>query len=77
MQGGEEMTPIDRELLEGMCNCYSVCGEDFDKTVRMVAGSRRRTPEDVKRTLLRLAKENAADAEFQAFRRRLPADFPF
>lgn len=60
-----------------MCNCYSVCGEDFENTVRMVAGSRGRTTDDVKKTLLRLAKENAAEAGYQALRGRLPADFPF
>jgi hypothetical protein len=71
------LTPRDKELLEGMCNCYSVCGEDFDNTVRMVAGSRGRSAEDVRGTLLRLAKENAAEGEYQALRSRLPADFPF
>ncbi|MDA4126605.1 MAG: hypothetical protein OK452_05310 [Thaumarchaeota archaeon] len=34
------MSPKDRELLEGMCNCYSVCGEGFEETVRMVASAR-------------------------------------
>lgn len=71
------MTPKDKELLEGMCNCYSVCGEDFENTVRMVAGSRRRTPEDVRMTLQRLAAENGEEGEYRALRGRLPADFPF
>jgi len=71
------LTPRDRELLEGMCNCYSVCGEDFENTVRMVAGSRGRAPEDVKRNLWRLAKENATEGDYHALRSRLPADFPF
>ena len=60
-----------------MCNCYSVCGEGFDNTVRMVAGSRGRTPEDVKGSLLRLAKESAKEEEYRELRSRLPADFPF
>jgi hypothetical protein len=71
------LSPQDRELLEGMCNCYSVCGEDFENTVRMVAGSRGRTPEDVKSTLLRLAKESATESDFKALRRNLPEEFPF
>lgn len=71
------MTPEDKELLEGMCNCYSVCGENFENTVRMVAGSRGRTPEDVKETLLRLVKENANENDYRAFRSRLPPGFPF
>ena len=71
------MTPRDQELLEGMCNCYSVCGEDFEDTVRMVAGSRGRTTDDVKKTLSRLAKESGTEAEYLALRNRLPAEFPF
>jgi hypothetical protein len=71
------LTPQDRELLEGMCNCYSVCGEDFENTVRMVAGSRGRTPEDVKRALSRLAKEDWTEPDYQALRSRLPTEFPF
>jgi hypothetical protein len=71
------MNPVDRELLQGMCNCYLVCGEDFEETVRMVAGSRDRTEADVKETLLRLASDSGTDKEYQELRRRLPVDFPF
>lgn len=71
------MTPREHELLQGMCNCYSVCGEDFESTVGMVAGARGRTPEDVKGTLRKLARENSADQEYREMRSRLPADFPF
>lgn len=71
------MSPVDRELLQGMCNCYSVCGEDFENTVMMVASSRGRTKKDVKETLARLAEEHGREGEYLAFRRRLPADFPF
>ena len=60
-----------------MCNCYSACGDDFEGTVRMVAGARGRTTEDVKETLLRLAKETAGEQEYQTLRSRLPAEFPF
>lgn len=72
-----ELSPVDRELLQGMCNCYSVCGEDFENTVGMVASSRGRTKEDVKETLARLAEEHGKEEEFLTLRRRLPADFPF
>jgi hypothetical protein len=71
------LTPRDRELLEGMCNCYSVCGEGFEETVRMVAASRGRTTSDVKQNLMILAKEHGRDGDYQVLRSRLPADFPF
>jgi hypothetical protein len=71
------LTPRDRELLEGMCNCRSICGEDFDNTVKMVAGARGRTEEDVKETLLTVAKNHSRDKEYLTLRSRLPADFPF
>jgi hypothetical protein len=71
------LSPVDLELLQGMCNCYSVCGEDFENTVRMVAGSRGRTKEDVKGTLARLAKEHGKEREYLDLRRRLPEEFPF
>jgi hypothetical protein len=73
----ETLSPRDRELLQGMCNCYSACGDDFENTVRMVAGARGRTTDDVKETLLRLAKENAGGQEYGTFRSRLPTEFPF
>ena len=68
---------MDRELMEGMCNCYSACGEDYDGTVRMVAGARGRTSAEVKETLARLAKDNANDIGFRELRNRLPSNFPF
>ena len=71
------MSPVDLELLQGMCNCYSVCGEDFENTVSMVASSRGRGRDDVKATLARLAKENGGEEEYLALRKRLPEDFPF
>ena len=60
-----------------MGNCYSVCGEDFENTVDMVARSRDRTETDVRETLARMAKEYADDGEYKELRERLPADFPF
>lgn len=72
-----QMTPRDKELLEGMCNCYAVCGEDFEGTVAMVAGSRGRATGDVKETLQRIARENGNEREYRELRDRLPAGFPF
>ena len=71
------LTPRERELLEGMGNCYAVCGEDFENTVSMVASSRDRTEADVRETLEKLAKEYADDGEYKTLRAKLPADFPF
>ncbi len=71
------MDPRDRELLQGMCNCFSVCGENFENTVKMVAGARGRTPADVKSTLATLARTHGRDEDYKSLRSRLPADFPF
>lgn len=71
------MNPVEQELMEGMCNCYSVCGEGFEETVKMVASARKRTPTDVKQTLIRLARENGSDRYYRELRNRLPAGFPF
>ena len=70
------MNETERELLTGMGNCYEACGEDFDRTVAMVAERRKLTPEQVKRTLSRLREEYERDPEYQALRQRLPASFP-
>jgi len=69
--------PQERELLTGMGNCYEACGADFEDTIGMVADSRRRTPEDVKQTLARMAQRYGADPEYQRLRGRLPPSFPF
>jgi hypothetical protein len=71
------MTPQEQELLQGMCNCYSACGDDFENTVSMVAGARGRTAVDVKETLTTMAKNYRNDEDFRALRGRLPRDFPF
>lgn len=60
-----------------MCNCYAVCGDDFENTIGMVANARGRTPEEVKATLIRVAEENAGDKEYRDLRSRLPRGFPF
>ncbi len=70
------MDPVDRELLEGMGNCYAACHEGFEETIRMVSGSRGRTAEDVIATLRRLRNECAPDAEYRRLRLRFPSDFP-
>lgn len=70
------MDARERELLTGMGNCYEACGEDFEATVGMVAGSRHRTPEDVKSTLARMRELYASDPDYQRLRQRLPPSFP-
>ncbi len=42
---------VDRELMEGMGNCYHACGEDFEGTVRMVARSRGYTSAEITKRL--------------------------
>jgi hypothetical protein len=68
--------PSERELLQGMGNCFDACHDDFDGTVRMVAGARRRTPEDVIATLRRMRERYGADSDYLGLRRRFPAEFP-
>jgi len=68
---------MERELLEGMCNCYSACGENFENTVRMVAHARGLTVADVKEILAMLAKDHGNDKDYMTLRSRLPAAFPF
>ncbi len=60
-----------------MGNCYEVCGDDFEGTVRMVAGSRGLSREEVKERLARIRQEFGDTMEYQALRARLPKDFPF
>ncbi|MCJ2520161.1 MAG: hypothetical protein LN412_04340 [Candidatus Thermoplasmatota archaeon] len=67
----------DRELMEGMGNCYQACGENFEETVGMVARARAYTPEEVKTRLHRIREENGDTAEYRELRARLPEDFPF
>lgn len=71
------MDPRDRELLTGMGNCYEACHEDFEGTVDMVAGARRRTSDDVRQTLQSMNGRYASDPEYRALRARLPPEFPF
>jgi hypothetical protein len=71
------LTPKERELLQGMGNCYASCGDDFENTVGMVASARGRTSSDVKETLANMAKNYASDKDYVTLRSRLPAEFPF
>ncbi|HZY71043.1 MAG TPA: hypothetical protein VFF67_08735 [Thermoplasmata archaeon] len=70
------MDPVDRELMQGMGNCYSACGEGFEATIDMVSNARDRTPDDVIAALRRLRADFATDPEYRALRARFPADFP-
>lgn len=70
------MHALDRELMQGMGNCYSACGEGFEATIGMVSSARGRTAEDVIATLRRLRAELGADPEYRTLRGRFPADFP-
>ena len=71
------MTPRERELLQGMGNCYSACHADFEDTVGMVSSSRDLTPEETKTMLRRMAETYKGDVEYKSLRSRLPQDFPF
>ena len=68
------MTPRERELLQGMVNCYHTCHADFEDTVGMVGSARGLSPEEVKGILARLRETGGA--EYQALRSRLPDTFP-
>lgn len=59
-----------------MGNCFEACGEDFERTVEMVADSRRRSREEVKQTLVRLREQYGGDADYRQLRARLPTSFP-
>jgi hypothetical protein len=71
------VNPSERELLTGMGNCYEACHADFEQTIEMVSGNRKRTPEDVMETLRQMSHRFSGDPEYQHLRARLPADFPF
>lgn len=68
------MTPKERELLNGMANCYHVCHANFEDTVEMVGSARSLSPEEVKAVLERLKQEDGD--EYRAIRKRLPEEFP-
>jgi hypothetical protein len=70
------LNPTERELLTGMGNCYEACHDDFEATVGMVAGNRRRTPDDVKATLRSMKERFSSDPDYQRLRARVPSEFP-
>jgi len=70
------MDAAEQELLTGMGNCYEACGEDFEGTVRMVAGARHRQVVEVKATLERMRTAYGKMPEYQRLRQRLPHEFP-
>ena len=70
------MTEKEKELLEGMTNCFRVCGANFDETVRMVAGRRGLTSEEVKKILFEMKEKYSQDKKYQEFREKLPSEFP-
>jgi hypothetical protein len=70
------MTPRERELLQGMGNCYSACGEDFQETTRMVASARGLTQSDVVAMLKQMREKYSPQEEYRSLRERLPKDFP-
>jgi hypothetical protein len=72
--GGGVLTPKERELLNGMANCYRVCHANFEDTVEMVGSARSLSPEEVKAILERLKHEGGD--EYRAIRQRLPKEFP-
>ena len=71
------MTPKERELLQGMGNCYDVCHSDFEETVRMVGNRRSLTSEEVKAILKRIKEASGHTDEYKELRSRVPSDFPF
>lgn len=66
----------DRELLQGMGNCFEVCGDDFEHTVRMVARSRGLSPAEVKARLTYLKETLGDTPAYRRLRSRLPREFP-
>lgn len=68
------MNPKERELLNGMVNCFSACHANFEDTVEMVGSARQLSPAEVKEILERLKQEDGD--EYKALRQKLPNDFP-
>jgi hypothetical protein len=68
------MSPKERELLQGMVNCYNTCHANFEETVSMVGSARGLASGEVKSILERL--KQAGEEEYRALRARLPDDFP-
>jgi hypothetical protein len=59
-----------------MVNCYKTCGENFERTVEMVANNRGLRPEQVKAVLVDLRSRCSSEPEYVELRKRLPQEFP-
>ncbi len=70
------MTPRERELLQGMGNCYEACHADFDDTVGMVGSARGLSPEEVKKMLGEMKEKYGEMDDYKVLRSRLPKEFP-
>lgn len=70
------MTPRELNILQGMVNCFRVCGEDFENTVWMVAARRDLKTEEVKKMLFKMKAKYGGDEEYIVLRKKLPQDFP-
>ena len=68
------MTPEERELMNGMVNCYHACHANFEDTVEMVGSGRGLSSEVVKEILERLKQDDSG--EYKALRQQLPDGFP-
>jgi hypothetical protein len=68
------MSPREKELLQGMVNCYNTCHASFEETVHMVGSARGLGADEVKAMLERL--RTAGGDDYQALRKHLPSDFP-
>lgn len=62
--------------MQGMVNCFRVCREDFENTVRMVASRRGLEPEEVKEILFKMKEKYGDSEEYMTLRKNLPHDFP-
>lgn len=69
------MEEVERELLNGMCNCYAACHEDFEGTVRMVAHARGLSGAEVKSRLASIKEKYSKTNEYAELRASLPKEF--
>ena len=70
------VTPRERELLQGMGNCYEARHADFEDTVGMVGSARGLSPDEVKRMLAEISKKYIDTDDYKTLRVRLPKEFP-
>ena len=70
------MTPRERELLQGMGNCYKACHADFEDTVGMVGSARGLSSDDVKKMLGEMREKYGDMNDYRVLRARLPKEFP-